>query len=288
MDGIPILIDDKNSVFAVSDFVSRRDTYFSTSPPLKQRLRGFIPSLSRNIKAEENYANFASLLRESAAAAKPRVLILGGSIMGEGMGSLLSRSDIEFVESDVAFGPRTGIILDGHAIPFSDSSFDGIIVQAVLEHVVDPYRVVDEIHRVLKDDGIVYSDTPFMQQVHGGPYDFTRFTHLGHRRLFRKFDEIGSGAVCGTGMALAWSYKFFLMSMTNNKIARKLLATFAAFTSFFLKYLDYLTIDNSASLDAASGYWFIGRKSSATLSDRELLLAYRGVGRAAGIGEITG
>ena len=50
-----------------------------------------------------------------------------------------------------------------------------------------------EIYRVLKSDGIVYIETPFMQQVHGGKYDFTRFTYLGHRRLFARFQEIESG-----------------------------------------------------------------------------------------------
>ncbi len=85
----------------------------------------------------------------------------------------------------------------------TDESFDGVICQAVLEHVLDPYRCVEEIHRVLRPNGLVYAETPFMQQVHGGTHDFTRFTHLGHRRLFRKFAEVDSGVVCGPGMALA-------------------------------------------------------------------------------------
>ncbi|BBY59325.1 class I SAM-dependent methyltransferase [Mycolicibacterium sarraceniae] len=239
--------------------------------------------MSANIVAEDNYVNFARLLEDMLTTTKPRVLILGGSIVGSGMDLLLSRSDFEFIESDVAFGPRTSIVLDAHAIPFSDCSFDGVIAQAVLEHVVDPGKVVDEIHRVLRDDGIVYADTPFMQQVHAGAYDFTRFTHLGHRRLFRKFDEIASGATCGTGMALAWSYKAFLMSLTNKKSLHKLAMVFAAFTSFFFKYMDKFTINNPASLDAASGIYFLGRKSAAVLSDRELLLQYRGAGRPAAI-----
>ncbi len=49
-----------------------------------------------------------------------------------------------------------------------------------------------EIHRVLKDDGIVYADTPFMQQVHEGAYDFTRFTLSGHRWLFKNFALLDS------------------------------------------------------------------------------------------------
>ena len=37
--------------------------------------------------------------------------------------------------------------------------------------------------------GIVYAETPFMQQVHEGAYDFTRYTVLGHRYLFKKFKQ---------------------------------------------------------------------------------------------------
>jgi uncharacterized protein YbaR (Trm112 family) len=278
VDGIPILINEEDSVFALSDFLSKRDTFFTTRSPLVQRLRRLIPAIDMNLKGRENYAAFTGLLLQSNV--KPCVLILGGSIKGEGMEALLAHADIKLVESDVAFGPRTGIILDGHDIPFRDKTFDGVIAQAVLEHVVDPHKVVNEIHRVLKTDGIVYAETPFMQQVHGGGYDFLRFTHLGHRRLFRRFDEHSSGAVGGTGMALAWSYKYFLMSLSKHRLLRQLLAAFAAVTSFFLKYIDIYSIDNPASLDAASGLYFLGRKSTAVLSDRELILQYRGaIGR---------
>ena len=66
------------------------------------------------------------------------------------------------------------------------------------------------MYRVLKYDGLVYAETPFMQQVHMGKYDFHRFTHLGHRRLFRDFSQIESGVMCGLGMALACGYYYFI------------------------------------------------------------------------------
>jgi len=57
--------------------------------------------------------------------------------------------------------------------------FDAVWIQAVLEHVLDPVRVVAEIHRVLRPGGLVYSEIPFMQEVHEGAYDFTRFRLSG-------------------------------------------------------------------------------------------------------------
>jgi len=129
---------------------------------------------------------------------------------------------------------------------------------------------------VLKRQGLVYADTPFMQQVHGRQYDFERFTYLGHRRLFRRFEEVDSGASCGPGMALAWSYSYFLMSFTQTKLLRHFIWAFSSLTSFYLKYFDYLLINKPGTLDAASGYYFIGCKSDHALSDRELISLYKG------------
>jgi ubiquinone/menaquinone biosynthesis C-methylase UbiE len=67
-------------------------------------------------------------------------------------------------------------VADGHQLPIADGSVDGVWIQAVLEHVLDPSIVVQEIHRVLTPGGVVYAETPFMQPVHEGAYDFTRFS----------------------------------------------------------------------------------------------------------------
>lgn len=278
VDGIPVLINEQSSVFSIDDFVSHHKTFFGNKSEnkLKKTIHFLIPKISKNIKGKSNYNRMSHvLLRQSTS---PQVLVIGGSILGEGMESLAENTAIDLVESDVSFGPRTMLICDAHDIPFEDGSFDGVIIQAVLEHVVDPYRCCEEIHRVLKERGVVYAETPFMQQVHLGRYDFTRFTHLGHRRLFRRFEEIDSGAVCGPGMALAWSYQYFLLSFTTSRILRALFRVFASLTSFYLKYFDYYLINKPGTLDAASGYYFMGRKTEQVLSDQDLIKIYKGAG----------
>lgn len=276
INNIPILIDEESSIFSINDFLNHRNTLFDLSPKNKllENLKRLIPNITVNIKSTENYQHFVKLLLKKSN--KPKVLVIGGSILGKGTEAIVDNPNIELVETDVSFGPRTTLICDGHSLPFADNSFDGVIIQAVLEHVVDPWRCVEEIHRVLKDDGLVYAETPFMYPGHGGPYDFTRFTHLGHRRLFRKFEEIDSGAACGPGMALACSYCYLLLSFTTSKFWRKLIELFGRITAFPLKYLDYLLINRTAALDAASGYYFIGKKSHKILSDKELIKLYQG------------
>jgi SAM-dependent methyltransferase len=275
VDGVPILIDDGTSVFARADFTARRDTtFYRPASPVVSLLSRCVPTLSRNVKAARNYDELARLLL--AQTSVPRVLVLGGSILGAGFERLLSWRGIRIVETDVSFGPRTRLVCDAHDIPFENGTFDGVVAQSVLQHVSDARRCVEEIHRVLKPGGLLYAEVPFVQQGMGR-YDFLRFTLVGQRRLFRSFEEIGSGAVGGPAMALAWSYEHFLMSFVRSRGARRLVHAFAGFTAFWLKYLDPFLVDRPGALEAASGYYFLGRRSLRALSDREVLDTYRGL-----------
>jgi 2-polyprenyl-3-methyl-5-hydroxy-6-metoxy-1,4-benzoquinol methylase len=43
---------------------------------------------------------------------------------------------------------------------FPDASFDAVTLWDVVEHVPDPAETLREVHRVLKDDGVILMDTP--------------------------------------------------------------------------------------------------------------------------------
>jgi SAM-dependent methyltransferase len=273
VDGIPVLINESNSLFSVGDFTKRAYTTLPRVSGLRAFLGRLLPTLQRNVNTKANIARFSSLLPKG----RPRVLVIGGSTVGQDLGDLLARRDVDFVESDVAFGPRTMLICDGHDLPFPDGTFDGAVIQVTLQHVADPYRCVEEIHRVLKKDGLVYAETSFIQQVCLGKYDFTRFTLLGHRRLFRKFAEVSSGAVAGPGTALAWTLRYLLIAFVRTPRGVSFVKGLTRCTLFWLKYLDYLFINWPGALDGASELFFLGRKSEGALPDRELLKLYKGV-----------
>ncbi|WP_324955404.1 class I SAM-dependent methyltransferase [Oligoflexus sp.] len=241
---------------------------------LKSLAKSLMPMISANYVAPENFRRILAQLFELSQ--NPRILVIGCGEVGEGLHELIKHPKIQVVETDVALGPRVSIVCDGHDLPFKSGSFDGVIVQAVLEHVVDPQRCVAEIKRCLKYGGLVYAETPFIQQVHGGRYDFVRYTLLGHRRLFREFEEIQSGMAGGPGMALAWSLKYFLWSFVRSNLARELIAGFVSLTCFWLKYCDRFLRNAPAAVDGASANYFLGRKIDGHLSDRELIKQFRG------------
>ncbi len=276
-NGIPILINPHNDLFEQKDFETKGDIFFKTySNPIIRFLKDIQPDVTFNNISEKNYLTISKMLQNTGHI---RILILGGSVDGVGIKHLkkVLKEDDLLVETDVSYGPNTTVICDAHEIPFADESFDLIIAQAVLEHVLDPFLCVREMHRVLKNDGLIYAETPFMQQVHGGKYDFLRFTDLGHRRMFRNFREVQSGLIAGAGSALTWSLKYFLTSFANTKKVDRILSYGGTFLFFWVKYFDLILNKTKGSIDAASGLYFLGKKEKGyLLSDKQLLNSYRG------------
>ncbi|MDZ4772832.1 MAG: methyltransferase domain-containing protein [Planctomycetota bacterium] len=269
VDGVPVLIDEKSSVFKHADFTRKGDTFFDKEPLLRRLIYGALPGLSTNRVAPSNYRRFAALLKETSP--RPRVLILGGSILGEGMQEFRARTDIDFVDSDVAFGPLTKLVCDAHDLPFADASIDGVIAQAVLEHVADPYRVTSEIHRVLKPRGLVYAETPFLQPAHSTPYDFHRFTHVGYRRVFRAFDLIEMGPVGGPGQALGHQWENFLLSWFTARPMRAAMLIVARLSGFWCKYFDRLLNRRHQAMHGAFGLFALARRADRVLTDGEVV-----------------
>jgi ubiquinone/menaquinone biosynthesis C-methylase UbiE len=72
---------------------------------------------------------------------------------------------------------------DLRSIPLDSSSVDVIISIQVLEHLPEPWKVLDEFHRVLKKKGVLYITCPQAVEQHQVPYDFFRYTPFGLQSL---------------------------------------------------------------------------------------------------------
>jgi SAM-dependent methyltransferase len=68
-------------------------------------------------------------------------------------------------------------------LPFDSGSFDTVILSDVLEHIAQPGALLREIARVLRPDGVLLLNTPFMYWIHEAPFDYFRYTAFGLRHL---------------------------------------------------------------------------------------------------------
>jgi SAM-dependent methyltransferase len=72
------------------------------------------------------------------------------------------------------------------AIP--DGAFDYVVCTEVLEHTLDPFAAIAEIHRILRPGGRLFLSVPFNLRIHGPLPDCWRFTEHGLRRLLERFE----------------------------------------------------------------------------------------------------
>jgi SAM-dependent methyltransferase len=270
----PILVDFEHSILT-RDELSRE--HVASAPAAHRWSVDRLPPRLRSLWKPRNRvaARNADLLLALLAKPSPLVLIVGGGTMGNGMEAVYANPDLRLLAFDIYGSPLTQLIADAHQIPLASESVDAVIIQAVMEHVIDPPLVVGEIERVLRADGLVYAETPFLQQVHAGPYDFTRFTSSGHRYLFRGFDEILAGPVDGPGTQLLWSVDHAVRALFRSEFAGKLAR--GAFS--WLRYLDR-AVPAEWAMDNATAYFFLGRRSEKALAPHDIVAYYRGAQRA--------
>ena len=149
--GVPILIDEGASVFTAADFRQGRVTTLEHRDTLKKRLirlgRAVIPPITAKLASSRNLRRFRELL---GGAEPPFILVVGSGEIGRVMRPITEDPDLTVISTDVYMSPTVNIIADAHSLPFPDESFDSVICQVVLEHVLDPVQCVAEIHRVLK------------------------------------------------------------------------------------------------------------------------------------------
>jgi len=273
--GVPVLIDDETSVFSTASYLGQSAYLGASYGSVSDRASGLRRRYRRFAKRLSDMTAPICSLDAAGAVQRIRAERSGGRILVVGAGDAAYEGD-GLVYTDVAFGGCVSCICDAHALPYPDGHFDGVLAVAVLEHVADPWRCVGEIRRVLKPKGLVYAATPFLQPVHMGAHDFTRFTYLGHRRLFRDFDDVESGPALGPCTAAALALQAVLVGASPASFhgAARLLGLLAAVP---LKQMDRLYRGRAGAYDAAAGVFFYGRKRETPISDKDLLRLYRGL-----------
>lgn len=95
-------------------------------------------------------------------------------------------------------GPDAPIRCDSHALCLKSESVDVVFSAATMEHFRNPWKVVEEVVRVLKPGGVFLGLVAFIQPEHGYPGSYFHMSAKGTRVLledngFVKTRTLGGG-----------------------------------------------------------------------------------------------
>ena len=284
VSGAPILIDPDRSVFTPAAIIDDYERERAQPPRSLLRRIGWAiasrtPHVTSHRRQEVIAQQFADQLRRERPS--PAILVVGSGTEGIGVGALRAIPGATICEFDVYLTDARMLVADLLDLPFDAGSFDAVVAQGVLEHVIDPQRAVEEIHRVLKVDGLVFSTTPFVLGVHLPVADYTRFSRLALIRLFRRFVPVECDVIEGAAVALAYAQSYFWMALFSSfgwRNGAKVAKYACNYLLFFLRFLDARLRRSPVSIDAAASYYYIGRRSEQMLADREIVAMFKGVG----------
>lgn len=218
--------------------------------------KSFLKNLKKFIKVPDLFYNLVDRMRLHRTFTydeNPEKIVLN-------IGGGPTREDKNVLNLNIDLFNNVEIVADAHNLPFNSDSMDSVMIAAVLEHVQNPDRVVEETYRVLKKGGFIYAETPFLQHFHGYPNHFQNYTLIGHDYLFRKFKKIESGPTTGSFSTIAILILNLFEDLIENKYIRKVVLFIVASILYPFKFLDYFVKNNKNVYKLTNGVYFLGQK----------------------------
>jgi SAM-dependent methyltransferase len=143
-------------------------------------------------------------------------------------------------------------------LAFRDSTFDIVLITAVLQYCVDPPRVVLELSRVLKPNGLLYVDAPLVQPYCPDTPDLFRFTKHGLIKLFQNEFIIEE---CDTSIPAGSALAFYIQALvaTTSLGNRYINYVFVFFISLLIFPLSIMNFNKNHHV--AGALYLVGRNS---------------------------
>lgn len=96
----------------------------------------------------------------------------------------------KYVGADFRLGLGVDIILNLEKIDLPDESVGTVLMMDTLEHVQNPILAMQEVHRILKPNGVVIMSSVMNFPIHDYPYDYWRFTPECFNFLMQKYNAV--------------------------------------------------------------------------------------------------
>ena len=97
--------------------------------------------------------------------------------------------NLEYTSADL-FSPIVDVKADIVDLPFEDNSFDIIICNHVLEHIVDDRKAMSELYRVMKSGGWGIVQVPMKNSLEKTYEDFTITDPKERQKHFGQYDHV--------------------------------------------------------------------------------------------------
>ena len=97
----------------------------------------------------------------------------------------LKYSEIDYVDINPTESNILKLDLEKN-LPISDKSYNSVLAINLFEHIFNIQNLIEEIYRILDDEGKLIGSTPFMKEYHSDPNDFYRYTQDFYKKMFEK------------------------------------------------------------------------------------------------------
>lgn len=188
----------------------------------------------------------------------------GKTILNLGSGDTKLHPSI--INLDVRDGPFVDIVGSADNVPLDSLSVDLVISQEMLEHVPNPSDVMKEIYRILRPNGSLYLQVPWIIGYHGCPGDYWRFSVDGIRAIVESsgFSVQVLQQTVGpfTGFYRITVEAFAILGSILAPIAYKPSKLIASVVFAPIKLLDLLASKSKHSHRLAGGFFVVAKKSS--------------------------
>jgi len=130
---------------------------------------------------------------ESQVVSRRRVLDIGGrnaeSISASNINTLKKDVESTVICTDILPEYKPDLVDDICQTAVKPETFDGVYCVAILEHVKEYWKAIDNIHEILKPGGEAFFYVPFFYPFHD-EMDHHRFTFAEVARMLEQFSEI--------------------------------------------------------------------------------------------------